>query len=170
MSDLPESIRQSLPENLVGEANAWWEGLSASDRDELQRLCDLKKELFLFETFPLDGSGVTVAGGKFIAHDDCIAIDEWGKDYFDYLLGNPELVLVHDPVQRTFHIGCTRHAAALQCYVRGSVPNDFTCPFAETICRMKTMGDSGVGVSLRPLRTGRTTAAIKPSCRRSDLD
>lgn len=151
MSELPESIRQSLPENLIEEAIAWWRALSDSDRQELQKLCDLRKETFLFETFPNDGSGITVAGGKFIAHDDCIGIDEWGKDYFDYLMGNPELVLVHDPAHRTFHIGCTRHIAALQCYNRGTVPVDFTCPFGETACRMRIMLGNAVGVGLRPL-------------------
>jgi hypothetical protein len=152
MSELPESIRQSLPENLIEEAIAWWKALSDSDRLELQKLCDLRKETFLFESFPNDGSGITVAGGKFIAHDDCIRIDEWGNDYFDYLMGNPELVLVHDPAQRTFHIGCTRHKDALRCYKRGTVPIDFTCPFGETACRMKVLLGNAVGVGLRRLK------------------
>ncbi len=152
MIDLPESIRGCLPDALVAQAEQWWRELSDSNREEVQRLCDARKETFLFESFPMDGSGVTVAGGKFLAHDDCIGIDEWGDDYMDYLMGNPELVLVHDPAHRTFHIGCTRHLDALQCYSDGRIPADFKCPFASTECRMKAMGAQKPAVGLRPLR------------------
>jgi hypothetical protein len=55
--------------------------------------------------------------------------DEWGLSYFEHLMQHPELVLVWDATERSFHTGCTRHALARACWARGEVPGDFVCPF-----------------------------------------
>ncbi len=51
MTELPSTLRQSIPPELEFEANRWWNELSEIDRADLRRLCDARKEAFLFETF-----------------------------------------------------------------------------------------------------------------------
>ena len=150
MEQLPETIRKSLPADLVEEALVWWQSLCTDDRRELQRLCDAKKELFLFETFS-ESSDIKVHGGRFLASDDNRGIEEWGKDYFDYLLGNPELVLIHDPEQRTFHIGCTLHEIARRCYSFGHIEAAFRCPFEAPACRMHRVLGTRATIGIKPM-------------------
>lgn len=167
MEDLPETIRNSVPPELFGEASAWWQSLEDDDRRELQRLCDAKKELFLFETFS-ESSDIKVHGGRFISSDDNRRFEEWGEDYFDYLLGNPELVLVHDPEHRTFHIGCTLHANARQCYSNRMIDDSFHCPFDSTRCRMRQILGTRNTIGVR-LMVESTHHELQPSARSAVL-
>ena len=66
MESLPTTLADSLPSELIGDAESWWETLEAADRDELQRLCDSRKNLFLFETFSDADDKPEITGGKFI--------------------------------------------------------------------------------------------------------
>jgi len=163
MDDLPETIRKSIPASLIGEAEAWWQTLTEADRSELQRLCDAKKELFLFETLS-DSSDIKIRGGRFVSDDDCRGFDEWGEDYFDYLLGNPELLLVHDPDNRTFHIGCTRHQLALQCYSNGHIHKSFQCPYEDSSCRMRAILRGRSSLTVNPMIES-TNKKLQPSAR-----
>ncbi len=116
MTELPSTLRQSIPPELEFEANRWWNELSEIDRADLRRLCDARKEAFLFETFDPNNDQQKIAGGRFLPHDDATGIGEWGDEYFDTLLSNPELMIVYDPPRRTFFIGCHRHASARNCF------------------------------------------------------
>src|SRR5262249_19137724 len=83
-----------------------------------------------------------VEGGRFVPHDDARGLAEWGPGYFEYLLSNPELVLVYDPTPRTFHNRCVPHPAAPACLAAGRVPADFRCPLGTAACPMERLRDS----------------------------
>jgi len=135
---------------LIGDAEAWWQDLGDSDRDELQRLCDARKNLFLFETFCDTDTKPEITGGKFLPGANEFGVADWGEDYFQHLLDHPELMIVHDPTHRTFHIGCSRHIDARRCFVDGSVSESFICPFGADHCLMHKLLGNRSSVILRP--------------------
>ena len=150
MNPIPATLANSLPDELVADAESWWQTLGSADRDELQRLCDARKNLFLFETFSDSDEKPEITGGKFIPGANEFGIDDWGEDYFQHLLDHPELMIVHDPTQRTFHIGCSRHIDARRCFVEGSVSETLNCPFTKQHCLMHTLLGDRPAVNLRP--------------------
>jgi hypothetical protein len=97
----------------------------------MARLCDERTESCFFGVVADERDHVVpkVRGGRFIPDDDSWGFDECGLSYFDHLVAHPELVLVWDPSDRTFHTGCTRHSLAQACWSNGEVPGNFTCPF-----------------------------------------
>lgn len=78
----------------------------------------------------------------FIPHDDAWGLSEWGPGYFEHLLQHPEMVLLWEPAERTFHIGCTRHSAARACLESGRVPREFACPFDSRSCPLEPIRGS----------------------------
>ncbi|QDT65731.1 hypothetical protein [Calycomorphotria hydatis] len=132
---LPQNMADSIPEHLTMDAVDWWESLETSERDELNQLCDARREIFLFETLD-EANHRKIAGGKFIPHDDAFGINEWGEDYFQHLLDHPELILAYDAEQRTFHVGCSRHIEARRCFAEGMISKSFQCPFSSGNCRI----------------------------------
>lgn len=152
MSELPATLQSAIPAELLSDADHWWDGLSDADQAELQQLCDARKEIFLFETVDAAGTNPRITGGKFLPHDDALGLQEWGEDYFDYLLGHPELMIVFDPTRRTFHIGCSRHADAQACFQTGIIRQDFLCPFARGNCLMEEIRGQRRVVGLRRMR------------------
>lgn len=149
-SPLPANLSDSIPAPLIGDAERWWESLKDAERDELAALCDSRREVFLFETFSGEGRP-KVTGGKFIPQDQAFGIDEWGEDYFQHLLDHPELMIVYDTQERTFHVGCSRHPAARRCFVDGRISDDFQCPFESADCLMRRILNVSQTVGLRPL-------------------
>jgi hypothetical protein len=120
----------------------WWEGLSDESRTEMAHLCDERTESCFFGVVADERDHVVpkVRGGRFIPDDDSWGFDEWGLSYFDHLVAHPELVLVWDPSEQTFHTGCTRHPLAQACWPSGEVPGNFTCPFASgSECLMRPL-------------------------------
>ena len=154
MESLPTTLVDSLPSELVGDAKTWWETLDESDREELQRLCDSRKNLFLFETFSDAETKPEITGGRFIPGANAFGVDDWGEDYFQHLLDHPELMIVHDPTHHTFHIGCSRHIDARRCFVDGAVSESFTCPFGADRCLMHAVLVGRSSVNLRPYSRG----------------
>ncbi len=154
MTELPSTLRQSIPPELEFEANRWWNELSEIDRADLRLLCDARKEAFLFETFDPNNDQQKIAGGRFLPHDDATGIGEWGDEYFDTLLSNPELMIVYDPPRRTFFIGCHRHASARNCFRHRKINGAFNCPFDSVNCVMNEIRGVRSSVGLRPLRKG----------------
>jgi len=153
MESLPPNLVDSLPAEIHSDAAAWWQGLTPDDRDELVRLCDARKDVFLFETFSGEDRP-KVTGGKFIPHDDAWGLSEWGADYFQHLLDHPELMIVFDPTKRTFHIGCSRHREARRCFATGELVESFVCPFEAAQCLMHALLAGRKAVKLRPIRQG----------------
>ena len=137
---------QAPPDNLTrvfgdvdrSEINTWWLSLSDDARDEVARLCDERLDRCFFGIVADDRDHIVpkVNGGKFVPGDDAWGYDEWGPSYFEHLLEHPELVLIFDPTQRTFHTGCIRHADARACWQDGAVPQGFECPFTSAACLM----------------------------------
>ena len=149
-SKMPPNLTESIPIPLIGDAELWWESLDESERSELVKLCDSRREVFLFETFSGENSP-KVTGGKFVPKDDAFGINDWGEDYFQHLLDHPELMIVYDTDLRTFHIGCSRHIDARKCFVDGSVDQHFDCPFQKSDCLMRTVLGRRESVGLRPI-------------------
>lgn len=152
---LPQNLADSIPEELAGDALQWWQSLEENERHELTRLCDERREVFLFETFS-DPDAPKVTGGKFIPHDDASGFDEWGEDYFQHLLDHPELMIVYDSELRTFHVGCSQHRDARRCFASGEISRAFACPFQTEDCLQHRIRQDRVSVRLRPVaRPGR---------------
>lgn len=158
MVELPADLLAAIPPASVAVAQRWWASLSADERRQVADLWDQRWEVQFFspqsdETGCLDDweQVPAVRGGRFIPPDDAWGLAEWGPGYFEHLLQHPELVLLWEPERRTFHIGCTRHAAARSCLGAGLVPAEFTCPVDSSAC------------PLEPLRGARLTAG-GPGC------
>jgi hypothetical protein len=119
----------------------WWAGLADSDRTEVVALCDARLEECFFGVPPADQEEVipVVIGGRFVPGDDAAGWAEWHAELFDHLLCHPDLVFLVPPVDRKFHIGCTRHEAARAALAAGSVPADFRCPLDEEDCPMRRL-------------------------------
>ena len=157
MIEMPTSLRNSIPADLTTDANRWWMQLSDADRAELVRLCDARKDVFLFETFDPDKDDQRITGRRFLPHDDAFGLEEWGDEYFDTLLSNPELMIVYDPPRRTFFIGCNRHSNARDCFLHGKIAAAFVCPFREQHCLMHSVRGHRDVIGLRPMKQQRTT-------------
>ena len=140
---VPAALVSASKEVDRAAVQAWWDGLSDDARAEVARLCDRRLDACFFGVVADERDHVVpkVRGGRFVASDDEWGFDEWGPSYFEHLLQHPELVLVWDPPQRTFHTGCTAHPAARACWGAGAgdVPADFVCPFARGVCLMQPL-------------------------------
>jgi hypothetical protein len=141
MSDLPADLLAALPPGAVEVARRWWSSLSEADQRRVAGLWDERLEVQFFTPQPDDTGQVdcweqvpTVVGGRFVPRDDAWGLSEWGPGYFEHLLQHPELVIVWEPVGRTFHIGCTRHPSARACLTSGEVPSAFVCPLGIESC------------------------------------
>ncbi|MFO0952231.1 MAG: hypothetical protein U0835_13990 [Isosphaeraceae bacterium] len=146
MLELPTDLRAAIPEGSVPIAQQWWDSLAETDRRQVVDLWDQRREVHFFspqadDSGKLDAWDETpaVEGGRFIPKDDAWGLAEWGPGYFEHLLQHPELVLLWEPVQRTFHIGCTRHAAARSCLESGNVPRTFVCPVEHPSCPLLSL-------------------------------
>ncbi len=149
MVEFPADLLAALPESGSFVALEWWLSLSDTDRRQIADLWDGRLEVKFFmpqrnEDGQMDGweEVPAVKGGRFLALDDCNGLSEWGPGYFEYLLSNPELLLAYDPTNRTFHIGCSRHPAAQECLLAGSVPTDFRCPVDSPSCPLTSLKGS----------------------------
>jgi hypothetical protein len=148
VTQLPTDLLAALPDGSSRVATDWWAALSETDRQRLAELWDERLEVKFFSP-QTDDAGYAdkwdevpaVRGGRFIPHDDD-GRGEWGPGYFEHLLQHPELVLAYEPQVRTFHIGCTRHAAARACLANGEVPVGFVCPVAEAGCPLEVLRGS----------------------------
>lgn len=150
MDDLPPDLLAALPDGSRAVAERWWATLPETDRRQVAGLWDERLEVRFFSPqADADGcvdewDGVPDAtGGQFVPHDDD-GRSEWGPGYFEHLLQHPELVLAYEPAHRTFHIGCTRHAAARACLTAGAVPVGFVCPVGSGSCPLQPLRGSSL--------------------------
>lgn len=148
MDELPAELLAALPTAGVSAANQWWASLSESDRSQVGTLWDTRLEVCFFTPQADDAGCVdpwervpTVQGGRFVPSDDD-GRQEWMPEYFEHLLQHPELVLVYEPIRRTFYIGCTQHRDARECLAAGEVPAEFICPVDSTSCPLARLRGS----------------------------
>ncbi len=141
MVELPGDLLAAIPPASLDVARRWWATLSEADRLSIAGLWDQRREVHFFAPQPdeagrLDGwdEVPAVRGGRFLPPDDAWGLAEWGPGYFEHLLQHPELVLLWEPAERTFHIGCTVHALARSCLASGGVPAGFACPADSPTC------------------------------------
>jgi hypothetical protein len=152
MVEFPPDLLAALPESGSPVALQWWLSLSDTDRRQVADLWDGRLEVKFFTPQRKEDGQMdcweeipAVEGGRFIATDDRSGLSEWGPGYFEYLLSNPELLLAYDPTHRTFHIGCSRHQAARECILAGSVPTSFQCPVGLPSCPLASLKGSRLG-------------------------
>lgn len=142
MIEVPSQLRRVYADVDRAAIEAWWGGLDDEARADVARLCDERADACFFGVVADERDHIVpkVRGGRFVADDDAWGFDEWGPSYFEHLIEHPELVLVWDPPERTFHTGCTRHPLAQGCWSSGAVPRDFACPFANgSTCLMRPL-------------------------------
>ena len=149
MSPIPPDLSAPLLPGEDALLCAWWDGLSPDQRGTLANLFDPRQDDCFFGVDPEGGEPPTVRGGRFVPHDDAWGLEDWGPDWFDYLMEHPEWVELMQPVQ--FHVGgvCTRHPAARAALAAGHIPADFDCPFASADCPMRRLVGASGGRSLR---------------------
>lgn len=116
----------------------WWSKLSDAHRDEIARLCDTRADTCFFGVVE-DESKLPKVERGLCDEDEVRPVEEWAPSHFEYLLNHPELVLIWDQTERTFHVGCTAHVAAQQCWANGLTPSSFSCPFARNDCLMRPL-------------------------------
>lgn len=145
MTQIPADLLAALTDGAGPVAEGWWATLSEADQSRLAELWDERLEVKFFTPQQDDEGCVdgweevpTVRGGRFIPPDDD-GKAEWQPGYFEHLLQHPELVLAYEPQARTFHIGCTRHAAARSCLKNGEVPIGFVCPVGQARCPLEAL-------------------------------
>jgi hypothetical protein len=146
MLELPPDLKEAIPSCSLSVAESWWNSLSDDDRRLVADLWDKRREVHFFAP-KADDSGQLdqwkdlpkVRGGRFIPSDDAWGLDEWGPGYFEHLLEHPELMLLWQPAERSFHIGCTNHIAARACLEQGRVPATFTCPLDSRTCPLVSL-------------------------------
>jgi hypothetical protein len=151
MSEPPNELMSALPAGTDHVARQWWSSLSEQNQRQLADLWDNRLEVCFFSP-QSDSNGRSdewsqvpkVVGGRFVPTDDTSGIAEWGPEYFEYLLLNPELVLAYEPAQRTFHIGCRQHAAARECIAKERIPPAFTCPIGSVQCPFEALRGSSI--------------------------
>lgn len=158
MVEFPADLMQAIPRGAVPAARSWWDALPEPERRQVASLWDDRLEVHFFSP-QADESGrlddwaevPTVEGGRFVPRDDAWGLAEWGPGYFEHLLQHPELVLLWEPERRTFHIGCTAHAAARSCLVAGQVPAEFACPAGTPSCPLLPLKGSRLLAPARPV-------------------
>jgi hypothetical protein len=138
MAEVPAQLLKGLSPADEALVAAWWARLDAAARSQVTDLCDPRRDQCFFRLVPGDAAQAPVViGGRFVPKDDDTAgWDEWHAGLFDYLVCNPELVLVAPPVVRTSHI-CTRHEAARAVLAAGRIPVDFQCPLSSDGCPIR---------------------------------
>lgn len=160
MDELPPDLLAALPAGAGPVAQRWWASLTETDRRRVAGLWDERLEVSFFSP-QADADGCVdewdqvpaVSGGRFVPSDND-GRTEWSPGYFEHLLQHPELVLAYEPPTRTFHIGCTRHAAARACLSAGGVPAGFTCPVGARPCPLLPLRGASLTYGAHQTRCG----------------
>ena len=134
MLPIPAQLTQTFAEVDQGAIAVWWSGLSDEHRAEVARLCDQRADTCFFGVVA-DESELPEVEQGLCDEDDVRPVDEWAPSHFEYLLNHPELVLIWDETEPTFHVGCTAHADARRCW-KNAIRNCACC--ARPICRPTT--------------------------------
>ena len=138
MTSIPTHLTQTFADVDQSAIAAWWAKLSDAHRTEITKLCDTRADTCFFGVVA-DESELPEVEHGLCDEDDVRPVDEWGPSHFEYLLNHPELVLIWDQTERTFHVGCTAHADAHACWKAGEVLAGFACPFAHADCLMRPL-------------------------------
>jgi len=138
MTPIPPHLTRAFAEVDQRAIAEWWAALDEDHRAEVARLCDRRADSCFFGVVA-DASQLPEVERGLCDEDDVRPVQEWAPAHFEYLLNHPELVLIWDQTERTFHTGCTAHRDARACWSNGSVPRDFACPVGRNDCLMRPM-------------------------------
>jgi hypothetical protein len=144
MIAIPTQLTRAFADVDRAAIASWWAGLSDEHHAEIAKLCDRRADTCFFGVVADESELPDVERGL-CDEDDVRPVDEWAPGHFEYLLNHPELVLIWDSTERTFHVGCTAHVDARTCWKRGSVPSGFRCPFDNGACLMRPLLGRRVG-------------------------
>jgi hypothetical protein len=108
MDEIPHDLLAALLAAARATAETWWAGLSDGERRQIAGLWDKRLEVRFFEP-QADESG---------------RVDDW--DHIPKVRRGR-----YEHATRTFHVGCTVHAAARSCLTNGAVPAGFACPVSR---------------------------------------
>ena len=139
MEELPAEILERISDSALPIVRLWWESLTSDQRHAAISDWDSQQEQQFFTPQSGDDSEQlpVVIGGRFVPPEQPLFATEWHADYFEYLLKYPELLLIKDPIRRTFHLGCRAHPDARAALAAGRIPAGFTCPFDSADCPMR---------------------------------
>ncbi len=159
MTPIPSQLTETFADIDQGAIASWWSKLSDAHREEVARLCDTRADTCFFGVVS-DESELPAVERGLCEEEDVRPVDEWAPGHFEYLLNHPELVLIWDEAEQTFHVGCTTHADAQACWKRSEVPAGFECPLVRSDCLMGPLrgrrlciwgsGADPAGIALRP--------------------
>ena len=138
MTSIPPQLTQPFADVDQSAIAAWWSKLSDAHREEITRLCDTRADTCFFGVVA-DESQLPEVERGLCDEDDVRPVEDWAPSHFEYLLNHPELVLIWDQTERTFHVGCTAHADAQACWRSGELPAGFACPFTRADCLMRPL-------------------------------
>lgn len=138
MTPIPAQLTKAFADVDQDEIASWWSKLTDAHREEVAKLCDTRADSCFFGVVA-DESELPAVERGLCLEDDVRPVEDWKPDHFEYLINHPELVLIWDKSERTFHTGCTAHVDARACWKAREIPAHFVCPFERSDCLMRPM-------------------------------
>src|SRR5579864_901913 len=131
MRPVPSQIVEGLSDTEAHIAKKWWCGLAEVEQAELSTLYDPGKD----SCRVISKQITIVVDSELLRDDDEADTDDWA-DFFEYMLGHPEVFPPFVPFIRTFLIGClySRNAGH---WVNEAAPAGFSCPFNSPVCPLR---------------------------------
>jgi hypothetical protein len=153
METIPASVVDSLSPTEAQAVETWWAGSTEGARCELAKLWDARRDSCMWAE-DQDEAGrphlyciPMIVTARFHRPDLALPDEEWRADFFEYMMGRPEVYLWEPPL-RVFRI-CFTHQVARSVLMQGKVPADFSCPLGSTDCPMRTLLNVAPNCSLQ---------------------
>ena len=127
MKPLPTQLAEGFSVKDAHIINKWWSLLTEAKQAELSTLYDPRQD-----SCKVRAKQVTILVDSKLLCDDEADMDDWA-DFFDYMLGHPEIFPPFEPYIRSFRIGCLSSSHAGHRVVE-AVPAAFLCPFNSPVC------------------------------------
>lgn len=135
MTHLPSELAEGLDETGLLKAYEWWDGLADGCREEILQLC-----IPHLDSCQVRSKQLTIlVDSELLCDEDDTEYTEYTEDwadFFDYMLGHPEIFPPFEPLIRLFHIGClySKHGGHL---IAEAASPGFSCPFNSPICPLR---------------------------------
>jgi hypothetical protein len=127
MKPLPTQLADGISISDGHIVNKWWSLLAKDDQAEISSLYDPRQD-----SCKVRAKQITILVDSELLCDDEADMDDWA-DFFDYMLGHPEIFPLFEARFRSFHIGCLSSSHAGHRVVE-TVPAGFLCPFNSPVC------------------------------------
>jgi hypothetical protein len=127
MKPLPTQLADGISLSDIPIINKWWSLLAEGEQAEVSTLYDPRQD-----SCKVRAKQITILVDSALLCDDEADMDDWA-DFFDYMLGHPEIFPHFEVRFRSFHIGCLSSSHAGYRVVE-NVPAGFLCPFNSPVC------------------------------------